>query len=201
MRRLLPPKSGPRRMMVAVMLGALAGAPARAATASPVSTEATPTDRVLADIARYCQTCWRNAGLRPDSWSDCTQEVFVRLLERVDVSRWPGVLTDDDSVERKEFLRAIDAIKKRSQRARQWSALPTDLPERSPANSQTWTDERDAWAQAAARLLSPRQRQLLDLTAEGWTVAEIAGELNTTPERVSDEKYKAIKKLQRYFEA
>jgi RNA polymerase sigma factor (sigma-70 family) len=54
-------------------------------------------------------------------------------------------------------------------------------------------------ARAAAELLSPRQRRLLDMTADGWSVPEIAAELGTTVERVSDEKYKAIKKLQHYF--
>ena len=51
----------------------------------------------------------------------------------------------------------------------------------------------------AAEVLRPRQRRLLDLTADGWTVPEIAAELKTTPERISDEKYKAVKKLQHYF--
>src|SRR5438132_74029 len=54
-------------------------------------------------------------------------------------------------------------------------------------------------AKAAAEALSPRQRRILELTADGWPVPEIASELKTTVERVSDEKYKAIKKLQHAF--
>jgi len=54
-------------------------------------------------------------------------------------------------------------------------------------------------AKAALEVLSPRQRRLLDLTADGWSVPEIATELGTTVERVSDEKYKAVKKLQHYL--
>ena len=59
----------------------------------------------------------------------------------------------------------------------------------------------DAVARAADKVLSPRQRRLLELTADGWTVPEIASELGTSAERVSDEKYKAVKKLQHYFGA
>jgi len=35
----------------------------------------------------------------------------------------------------------------------------------------------------------------MQLSFEGWSVHEIAAELRTPPERVSDEKYKAIRKL------
>ena len=65
----------PGRAFVAVVLGtalsALAGGEASAAT------------RTVTDISRYCTACWRNARLPADRWDDCTQEVLVRLLERV----------------------------------------------------------------------------------------------------------------------
>src|SRR5438094_162707 len=48
---------------------------------------------------------------------------------------------------------------------------------------------------AAAELLSQRQQRILRLSFEGWSVHEISDELNLPPERVSDEKYKAIRKL------
>ena len=96
------------------------------------------------------------------------------------------------------FLRAIDAVKKRTQRDRKFAALSPELPERRPVTNTT-RDDRDAVAKAAAEQLSPRQRRILELTADGWPVPEIAAELATTVERVSDEKYKAIKKLQHHF--
>ena len=179
-------------MMVAVVLGtALAGSPARATTTAPA-------DQAVTDINKYCQTCWRNARLPADRWQDCTQEVFMRLLERVETDRWGSVLVDNETIERREFLRAIDAVKKRTQRARKFAGLTSDHPDRHIVNNSS-RDEREAVAKAAAELLSPRQRRLLDLTADGWTVPEIATELGTTVERVSDEKYKAIKKLQHHF--
>ena len=41
----------------------------------------------------------------------------------------------------------------------------------------------------------------MQLTCEGWTVADIAGELGLSAERVSDEKYKAIHKLRAHLDA
>lgn len=179
-------------MMVAVVLGtALAGSQTSAAGAAP-------TAKAVTDISKYCQTCWRNARLPADRWQDCTQEVFIRLLERIGTDRWGSVLVDDETAERREFLRAIDAVKKRTQRARKFTTLMPDQPERRMVNNAA-KDDREAVAKAASEVLSPRQRRLLDLTADGWTVPEIATELGTTVERVSDEKYKAIKKLQHYF--
>jgi RNA polymerase sigma factor (sigma-70 family) len=181
--------------MVAVVLGtALAATPAKASAAS--ATE--PSSKAVTDITKYCQTCWRNARLPADRWQDCTQAVFVRLLERVEADKWGTVLVDSETAERREFLRAIDAVKKRTQRARKFAALSPELPDRQPVNNST-RDDREAVAKAAAEQLSPRQRRILELTADGWAVPDIAIELGTTVERVSDEKYKAIKKLQHSF--
>jgi RNA polymerase sigma factor (sigma-70 family) len=180
-------------MMVAVVLGATL-----ASTSAQAKTTTEPAAKAVTDISKYCQTCWRNARLPADRWQDCTQEVFIRLLERVDAERWSSVLVDDETAERREFLRAIDAVKKRTQRARKFSGLTCEQPDRR-AVANTSRDDREAVAKAALEVLSPRQRRLLDLTADGWTVPEIASELGTTVERVSDEKYKAIKKLQHYF--
>ena len=180
--------------MVAVVLGtaiAAGGGSARAAVE--------PNPKAINDISKYCQTCWRNARLPADRWQDCTQEVFTRLLERVEPTRWEAVLKDDETAERREFIRAIDAVKKRTQRARRFAGLTPDVPDRGGRNETGLRDDRAAVAKASAEVLSPRQRRILELTADGWAVPEIASELSTTVERVSDEKYKAVKKLQHYF--
>ncbi|QDU19272.1 sigma-70 RNA polymerase sigma factor region 4 domain-containing protein [Urbifossiella limnaea] len=189
MKRFVPTAAGrSRAMMVAVVLGT-------ALTAGEAS--AAPDARAVQDISRYCQACWRNARLPADRWGDCTQEVFTRLLERVESEKWQTVLKDDETLERREFLRAIDAVKKRVQRARKVSPLSPEVADRRGSN--TVRDDREAVAQAARQVLGPRQRRILELTAAGWAVPEIAGELGTTAERVSDEKYKAVRKLQHYF--
>jgi RNA polymerase sigma factor (sigma-70 family) len=187
---------------MAVVLGtaltALGTTPARAATA-----DAAPdvTGRAVNDLSRYCTTCWRNAHLHPDCWTDCTQEVFSRLLERVRPDAWGRVLKDDSN-ERREFLRAIDAVKKRTQRGKKWLPTPPEgVADRGDLRRRRLEDDREAVASAAAEVLTPRQQRIMQLSFEGWSVQEIAGELRTPPERVSDEKYKAIRKLRSHLGA
>jgi RNA polymerase sigma factor (sigma-70 family) len=191
MKRFVPTAAGrSRAMMVAVVLGtALAAGEAQAG----------PDAKAVQDISRYCQACWRNARLPADRWGDCTQEVFTRLLERVESEKWQAVLKDDETAERREFLRAIDAVKKRVQRSRKLVGLSPELADARGRGENTVRDDREAVAQAARAVLGQRQRRILELTAAGWPVPEIATELDTTPERVSDEKYKAVRKLQHYF--
>jgi RNA polymerase sigma factor (sigma-70 family) len=172
-------------MMAAVVLGAALSAFGgdRAAAAETMS-----------HIGRYCTTCWRNARLPVDSWGDCTQEVFRRLLERVPAGRWQLALHDEGE-ERREFLRAIDAVKKRTQRARRYSDAVEGAADPRPANEQRLEEEREVVRRAAEEVLSPRQQRILQLSFEGWSVQEIAREIALPVERVSDEKYKAIRKL------
>lgn len=192
MSRIVPAAgSRSRTVMMAAVLGTalVAGGSTARASTKDVSHEA------IQDISRYCQTCWRNARLPADRWTDCTQEVLTRLLERLEPQQWTRVLKDDEGEERREFLRAIDAVKKRTQRARKFASLSPDIPGRTHRTENTLRDDREAFAKAAAEVLSSRQRSILQLTVDGWTVPEIADELGTTVDRVSDEKYKAIRKL------
>ena len=108
----------------------------------------------------------------------------------------PGGRRDDRATGIRE---AIDAVKKRTQRARKFAGLTPDVADYRGRTENSVRDDRDAVARAAREVLSPRQRRILELTADGWAVPEIATDLSTTVERVSDEKYKAIKKLQHFF--
>jgi RNA polymerase sigma factor (sigma-70 family) len=155
-------------------------------------------DRAIDGISRYCAACWRNARLPLDRWGDCTQEVFERLLERVPVAGWRQVLAGETD-ERREFLRAIDTVKKRHQRDRARTTLLAGVV--ADPREAGRDDDRDAVRQASQELLSERQQRILQLIGDGHGVADIAGELAMTPERVSDEKYKAIQKLRAYFGA
>lgn len=177
-------------MMAAVVLGTLTTLAPAAGAADPAA---------ISDHSRYCTACWRNARLDPDSWTDCTQDVFLRLVERVTPANWRRALAGDGS-ERREFLRAIDAVKKRSQRNRKYAELhPDAVVDRQP--DEAVADQRMVVEQAAASLLSPRQQQIIRMSFEGWSVAEIARQLGIGPERVSDEKYKAIRKLRQHLSA
>jgi len=181
--------------MAAVVLGtALTATDALAAAGSATA----PQDSAIRDLSRYCQACWRNARLPADRWTDCTQQVFVRLLERVEQGKWAALLKSEGE-DKREFLRAIDAVKKRTQRAKRAVELSADVPDFQNKSDATLREQRETVRLAAAEVLSDRQRAILDLSADGWAVTEIAGELGTSPERVSDEKYKAIRKLRHHL--
>jgi RNA polymerase sigma factor (sigma-70 family) len=178
--------------MVAMVLGTALSA------MGPSSASAHPDDgasRAVAGLGKYCTTCWRNARLPADAWGDCTQEVFTRLLERVPTSKWSAVLGGDGE-ERLEFLRAIDAVKKRTQRARKTTGGVDHLADTRLPRDFRLEEEREAVRQAASGLLSDRQQRIVRMSLEGWSVQEMARELKMPAERVSDEKYKAVRKLQ-----
>jgi RNA polymerase sigma factor (sigma-70 family) len=151
--------------------------------------------RIVNDMSRYCTVCWRNARLHPDYWGDCTQEVFSRMLERVSPQAWEQALRGDGE-EHREFLRAIDAVKKRTQRSLRRSRVLNEVVSDDRDNDdRTRTDDLDAVWRAAAEVLSPRQQRVMHMSFDGWSVHEIAKALHVPAERVSDEKYKAIRKL------
>jgi RNA polymerase sigma factor (sigma-70 family) len=152
----------------------------------------------VGDIGRYCTTCWRNARLPIDAWGDCTQEVFRRLLERVPADRWSLTLQSEGE-ERREFLRAIDAVKKRTQRARRFSGEVELAADSRPAIERRLAEDRETVRKAAGELLSERQQRILQLSFEGWTVQQIGAELGVAVERISDEKYKALRKLREHL--
>ncbi len=157
---------------------------------------------LVSDIQRYCAVCWRNARLDPGLWDDCTQEVCVRLLGKarageVDLNR----VLADDTPERRELVRAIDMVRKRVQRARRLQPLDdhsTPGPDVDGQNRER--QELGEILEAARRaVLSPRQDRIVELWTRGWTVPDISRTLGLAPARVSDEKYKALRKLERHL--
>jgi RNA polymerase sigma factor (sigma-70 family) len=187
-------RKGGRYVVAMVLSTALSALGTQSAPASEAAV------RAVNDISRYCTTCWRNARLDPSSWPDCTQEVFCRLLERVAPDAWSNLLKDEGE-ERREFLRAIDAVKKRTQRARRWASQDVEaVADRHHSRERALNDDRQAVAHAAAEVLTPRQQQILQLSLEGWSVHDIGDHLHLPTDRVSDEKYKAVRKLRRHFE-
>jgi RNA polymerase sigma factor (sigma-70 family) len=193
MKKVTPIAQRTRRMMAAVVVGAalvsLSGRKAEAAA---------PSEKAVNEISRYCQACWRNARLHPDCWTDATQEVFTRLLERVAPAKWQALLREEGE-DRREFLRAIDAVKKRTQRARKFAGLAEDVTDYRSKPELARNELRQELDQAALEVLSVRQQRIVQFTCDGWSVPEIAGELRTSVERISDEKYKAIRKLRKHL--
>jgi RNA polymerase sigma factor (sigma-70 family) len=190
-----PKKPGrSRQLIAAVVFGTALSAMTTDAHASQA---VQPAPEAIQDISRYCQVCWRNARLHPDSWSDATQEVLVRLLQTVEAQRWTTLLKQEESEDRREFLRAIDAVKKRTQRSRKFSGLNDDVADRRYQPEASRNELHEELAKNTTKVLSQRQQRILNLTCDGWSVPEIAEELETTVERISDEKYKAIRKLRK----
>jgi RNA polymerase sigma factor (sigma-70 family) len=175
----------------ALSVGTTPGQSARAETPQAMA-------KAIADMSRYCATCWRNARLPMDRWGDCTQEVFSRLLERVPPDAWNQTLRGEGE-ERREFLRAIDTVKKRTQRARKFSPAIDTVADRRDRQRRELREEREVVSQAAVEVLSPRQQRILQLSFEGWSVQEMSEELQVPVERISDEKYKAIRKLRAHL--
>jgi DNA-directed RNA polymerase specialized sigma24 family protein len=60
-------------------------------------------------------------------------------------------------------------------------------------------EDRTIVREKAAELLSRRQERILHMSLEGWSVHDIATELGVPADRVSDEKYKTVRKLREYF--
>lgn len=190
-------KTTSRRYVAAMVLGtALSALGSGTALAAPAG-EIAAGD--INHVNRYCTACWRNAHLPVDRWSDCTQEVFRRLLDRLEPAEWSQLLAKE-SEERRELIRAIDAVKKSSIRqAKRTVPLVGVVADHRDARDERLAEDREAVTQAANQLLSPRQQRILQMAFAGHSVQDIAQEMDLTPERVSDEKYKAIRKLRDHF--
>jgi RNA polymerase sigma factor (sigma-70 family) len=166
-----------------------------------LTASATETD-VVRDIQRYCTVCWRNARLDPRLWEDCTQEVCCRLLTKARAGQLDlNQVLADDSAERRELVRAIDMVRKRVQRAKRYQPLDGYT---SPATNldQRQRDQLELGEileSARHAVLTTRQDRIIELWMRGWSVPEIGDELGMTGTRVSDEKYKALRKLETHL--
>jgi len=60
-------------------------------------------------------------------------------------------------------------------------------------------DARDVVRHAATAVLTERQQKIMQMSFEGWSVQDIAAKLDMPAERVSDEKYKAIRRLREHI--
>ena len=178
-----------------------AGAMALVMGLAALTAQATESELVH-DIQRYCAVCWRNARLDPGLWDDCTQEVCCRLLGKARAGELDlNLVLAEDTLERRELVRAIDMVRKRVQRARKYQPLDDQLTP-GPDHDRRHRDGQELGEvlEAARRdVLTPRQDQIVELWTRGWTVPDISDKLKLPPARVSDEKYKALRKLERHL--
>ena len=192
----------------ALVVATSAGEPAAQAASGAVAAASAAVGQIsestlLRKIQAYCTQSWRNAGIKHQEWSDCTQQVFARLLERIPLDRLLIAIEDPESLERRELNRAIWATSQRSRREKKHS--PLDDSASRPEEQDAWPAKMDALAQVQQAVsgdearLSPTQREIVTRWSDGESIAAIAESLELSPARISDEKYKAIQKLRRYF--
>ncbi len=182
-----------RPLIMAMVLGSALALPS-ASQASEIAPAA------VDSISRYCSACWRNARVPVDKWADCTQEVFTRLLQKLPAPNWTKIFKEQGD-SRLELMRAIDMVKKRHLRARRFLTIDAyPVVDQHGLEEKSLTESGDLVRQAAGELLSPRQQRLLQMTCEGYSIADMAQELSMSTQRVSDEKYKAIQKLRMHFQ-
>lgn len=148
-------------------------------------------------MQRYCTASWRNAGIDQQDWEDCTQEAITLVLERVSRNRLVHAMRNEQSPERRELNRSIWRTAQRwRRRPRHVSLDSCDSVERTARAPVSEANEALSSAIAVAGdCLTSRQQAIISMCRDGWSIREIADELNISPARASDEKYKAVRKL------
>ena len=148
-------------------------------------------------IRRYCQSSWRQAGLPRDEWDDCTQDVMLELLMRLSHEEIEDALLDPGSPHRRELQRSVWCVTQRCRRAHRKQHVSIDqLVEPASPKKSVHDDFDFERLELAVSTLSPTQRDILTRMRGGDSVAEIARSLEIPAARVSDQKYKAVRKLQ-----
>lgn len=181
-------RAGPTAMALVIGLAAL--------TAQATESE------LVRDIQRYCTVCWKNARLDPGLWDDCTQEVCCRLLGKARAGQLDlNLVLAEDSQERRELVRAIDMVRKRVQRSKRHQPLDDQFTPGPDVDQKNRTQQELGEILEAARqaVLTPRQDRIVELWTRGWSVPEIGEALKMPVARVSDEKYKALRKLEHHL--
>jgi DNA-directed RNA polymerase specialized sigma24 family protein len=160
----------------------------------------------LAQLSRYLDRSWSRAGISPQRQDDCTQEVYLTLLESWGPDRFQRLLGDIDrlgirGVLRREtadgpdFFRAIDRVKTRARRERSCPSLDDADAVAAPRRGDLAMQQRVDLHEAVARELGPRDAALIDATLAGETPAEIAARWGIAAKTVSNEKTRVLHKL------
>ncbi|MBX6311978.1 MAG: sigma-70 family RNA polymerase sigma factor [Isosphaeraceae bacterium] len=173
---------------------------------APTQTEADPAAirSGMEQLDRYLARTWYRAGIPADKHDDCTQAVYVALLQNLgrdgfdhlagDIGQY-GIreVLSRETPEGPDFFRAVDMVKKRAVREKSYQALDeADVPGPSGAESDEW---RGALHEAIDRTLNPREAALVYATLRGENPADIAKQWGVAPKTVSNEKTRVIAKL------
>lgn len=160
----------------------------------------------LSQLSRYLNRAWYRAGIAPQKHEDCTQAVFVSLLQGLGRDRFDALMNDvgqsgirevlhKETPEGLDFFRAVDTVKKRAQREKSFQPLEDGDVLATPTADTLPADWRSTLDEIIPQTLSPREAALIQATLHGETPAEIASRWGVAPKTVSNEKTRALQKL------
>ena len=166
----------------------------------------------LSQLNRYLTRTWYRAGIPAQLHDDSSQAVYATLLGRLGRGRFDGLVEDigrvgirdvlsRETAEGPDFFRAIDMVKKRTQRERSFVPLDTIDVAASPRQDEAGTERHEALHEAINQSLNPREAALMHATLKGETPAEIASRWGVAPKTVSNEKTRVIQKLREVLTA
>jgi RNA polymerase sigma factor (sigma-70 family) len=194
--------------LVQTELSQILGAPGTAAPAAPTSaaTVAKAIASGLTQLNKYLSRAWYRAGIPAQLHDDSSQAVYATLLEHLGRNRFDSLIADighwsikdvlsRETAEGMDFFRAVDMVKKRTQRERVHQSLDSvDVPSSSREEAKS-ASLREALQEAIHHTLSPREAALIQDTLMGKTPAEIAVGWGVAAKTVSNEKTRVLQKL------
>ncbi|MFM7128650.1 MAG: RNA polymerase sigma factor [bacterium] len=161
-------------------------------------------------MERYLNRAWQKAGITPPQDEDCTQSVYMVLLERWGRDNFENLATHvgrdglSTLVTREtpvglDFLRALDQIKKQAQRQMSRQTLLADESNATVATRAYAAPDEIAMGRDMERLiqasLAPREAELIRSTIDGESPSEIAARWGVSAKTVSNVKSEALNKL------
>lgn len=162
----------------------------------------------LGQLDRYLGRAWARAAVPESKRDDCTQAVYVSMIESMGRPAFDRMLTDigrygvkdvlnKESAQGPDFFRAVDAVKKRAQRERTFTSMDESRLE-PPARSGS-----DDWSRSLhegiTRVLTPREAELIQSTLAGDSPSDIADRWGVAAKTVSNEKTRALSKLREFL--
>ncbi len=151
-------------------------------------------------IRQYCHSSWRQAGMPDYEWDDCTQDVIVELLNRLPRHEIDLTIEDPGSTQRRELMRSVWCVTQRYRRAFAKQPISLDVVGEQVSQRFDSAECLDCDLEKLDRAiedLNPAQQTILHQLRQGDSVAEIAEQMELPAARVSDQKYKAVRKLQK----
>lgn len=134
--------------------------------------------------------CWRQSSGSDDLCEELMQECCISIWSHLDSLRADGL-----HIAQTAWIawRCRDVLSRYRRRKRfKWQSIDDPTVEETPAADDT---SRRELIEELAATLNKRERCLLDLFLEGYTLKEIAGKIGVTPEAAKKMKQRIVKKM------